>query len=206
MDIDSTLMMWQLGMTLLIFFIGFRDVNLRHLAFLLTFGYVAYAPLGWALGSYLTADYGAFSFIYYAMANYFNYKLICMRGCYSQILAKYFHRVVGSNLGHLILPVNYRVRRYEQEFKLASLYKWWAFFNMLVLLQYPVSWWLIEPDGKVAVFFEEIYVAVLGLNKYIIWEAHTPAYRLVALVDMYILISLTIQSTFGLFVKNRLNA
>lgn len=206
MDLDNSVVVVQLGIIGFIFMLGFKDVNLRYLAVLLFLGLLCYAPFGYVLTETLTPSYGFVFYLYYALVNYLNYKLISLRGCYSNVLAKRMHFLLGGTWGNWIFPLKYEVRRYAQEFKLARVCKYWSWFNLFILLQYPVSAWLKEPEGNVAVFFEGVYLSLFGDNKYFIWELYTPAFRIMALVSMFILISLSVQSVLGLFTKNKLFA
>jgi hypothetical protein len=126
-----------------------------------------------------------------------------------------------------VLPEKYEIRRYSQEFYLANTFKYIGIGTLIILLHYPVEWFLWVCDGGIidvascAIQFEQLdhnrlgivkifewlYLVLFGENNYAIWQLYNSIYVSIAIVQLYVISRLVYQYVNGLFkVKSKIDA
>ena len=222
----------------LVFIVGvlvicYRDENLRYLAILILLAHTAWYPLLKTLTDHSPPGYGWLYIVAASMANFITYYIILLRYYYSCLLRQ---RVMSLlNLLHInnhwirlavctALPECYELRRYSQEFYLASTFKYISIFTILILLQYPAEKYLRICDlslsqncaaqfsnlksntNGILILLDELYLYVFGGNKYGIWFLYNDGYVFLQLVQLYVISMLVYQYLKGLFkFKSKLN-
>lgn len=176
-SLDSLIVLLQPIFVVLVFFLGFRDPNLRWLGFILFLIYWGMAPWVELIRGYSNSTDGMgwvsislLAFICWAMS-----RLVLLRVYYAASLAqsankffslRFFRLLVPDYLRLLcawVFPADYEERRYRQEYQLATVQIWFMWCNLVSLLTYPVIYFLPNCVFKEACNLQQQYADLQAL-------------------------------------------
>ncbi len=179
-----------------IFIIGAKQPNLRWLSLILLFMWIigrtvyetfyesVFLVWGW---SYFTFYIGFYLISMYMVLNRYTIS--------QRITANFRLRDDGSPssaVARVLMPNQYELKVYQEEFRLITMYKWLSFVFLLALIQYPVSYGYKHPES-IFHAFAEINSWLFAGQEHALWYFMENAKPLFSIIELLILLMICIR-------------
>ncbi len=192
-----------IGILFLIHLLAFRSPNLRWLSITLITLRLIDIGLFPLIIELIPRSMGWAMFLFFAATNFATIYVIVFRYYLSQhagrLLNKMTLRYPSLNrCCSFWLPTEYDLKILPQEMTLVKIYKWAVYLNLVVILQYPISWAYDNPESYLSWLMTMNHIIFDG-NEYAIWDFQDTANRLLNIFESIVLFALTFMSLLGIY-------